>query len=175
MKIQHEPKNFIPAFPKDLSLLLLLNVPSSLLRLVSLCFQIVFLKEEHIHGFLLISLSLNFYLSQNWMVPSLSHIQGKCSLKTFSSLCPFPFLFCLPPLSQDHPAAVLWDIQTVLLLLNRLSKLRTPQAWKKLYTHDNVFYRSKQKTSGQYRHDVVLANIICILTNNWLPKTLGDQ
>lgn len=96
-----------------------------------------------------------------------------CFLKKFSSLCPFPFLFCSPPLSQDHPAAVLWDLQTV-TPLNRLSKLRTPQAWKKLYTHDNVFHRSKQQTSDHYIHKVVLANI-CILTNNGLPKTLVDQ
>ncbi len=104
---------------------------------------------------------------------------GTCLLfKDHLLLCPFPFLFCPPPLSQDHPAAVLWDLQTVPQLLNRLSKLWTPQAWKKLYTHDNVFHCSKHHISGQhyhYIHKVVIANIVCILTNNGLLKTLGDQ
>lgn len=109
------------------------------------------------------------------MLPSVSHLQGKCLL--FKEI----LLFVSIPISVLSSSSLTGPPHSSFVRspnsppLNRLSKLRTPQAWKKLYTHDNVFHRSKQQTSGHYIHKVVLANIMCILTNNGLPKRLVDQ
>lgn len=105
------------------------------------------------------SLDLSLQLLLVIFLLCVTYRRNVCSLKTLSSLCP-------PPLSKDHPVAVLWDLQTVPLYLNTLSKLTTPQAWKKLCAHDNV---CEHQSSGQRHHytlQVVLANTQCIRTNN---------